>query len=100
MNLVHAFCSSYAHHARDCPTNVQFFEFSTEQANATFSRLGNDLYSNSYNSGWGNHPNLAWRAQAHINFAPQLNGPHNQAYPQSNNQFFQPPSNPRPPHQQ
>jgi hypothetical protein len=81
-------------------TNGQFFDFSTEQVNATVSRLGNHPYSNSYNPGWRNHPNFSWRAQGNENFAQQFNGPHHQAYPQSNNQFFQPPSNPRPPHQQ
>jgi hypothetical protein len=36
--------------------------------------------------------------QANGNFAPQFNGLHNQAYPQSNNQFFHLPSNLHPPH--
>jgi len=57
-----SFYSSYAHHARDCPTNGQFSELFTEQVNATFSKSGNNPYSNSYNPGWRNHPNLAWRA--------------------------------------
>jgi len=85
---------------RDCPTIGQFSELSTEQANATFSRLGNDPYSNFYNLGWRNHPNFLWRAQANGNVAPQFNGLHNHAYPQSNNQFFHLPSNLHLPHQQ
>jgi hypothetical protein len=71
-----------------------------EQMNATFSRPRNDPHSNSYNPGWRNHPNFSWQAQANGNFAPQFNGLHNQAHSQSNTQFFQPPFNPRPPHQQ
>jgi hypothetical protein len=66
-----SFCSSTAHHVRDCPTIVQFSELSTEQANATFSRLGNDPYSNSYNPRCRNHPNFSWRAQATENSMPQ-----------------------------
>jgi len=55
-----SFCFSPAHHVRDCPTIGELFEFSIEQANATFSRPGNDPYSNSYNPRWRNHPNFAW----------------------------------------
>jgi len=95
-----SFCSSTTHHVRDCPSNGQFSDISTEQVNATFSRPGNDPYSNSYNPGWRNHPNFSWRAPGNENFAQQFNGPHHQVYPQSNNQFFQPPYGSCPPHQQ
>jgi hypothetical protein len=74
-----SFCSNPSHQAKDCPIIGQFSEFPSEQVNATFSRPGNDLYSNSYNSGWRNHPNFVWRVQANGNFAPQFNGLHNQA---------------------
>jgi hypothetical protein len=95
-----SFCSSTTHHVSDCPSNGQFSDISTEQVNATFSRPGNDPYSNSYNPGWRNHPNFSWRAPGNENFSQQFNGPHHQVYPQSNNQFFQPPSDSCPPHQQ
>lgn len=83
-----SFCSSTMHHVRDYPTIGQFSELLIEQANATFARPGNDLYSNTYNLRWRNHPNFSWRAQASDNPVPQ-----------HSNQAFQLPSNIyRPPH--
>jgi hypothetical protein len=75
------------------------FEVPPEQVNATFSRPGNDPYSNSYNLGWKNHPNFSWRAQATGNPGPSL-GLHNQAHPLPPNQFYNQSSNYRPPQHQ
>jgi hypothetical protein len=46
-----SFCSSTMHHVNDCPTAENYTDVSHEQVNATFSRLGNDSYSNTYNPG-------------------------------------------------
>jgi hypothetical protein len=39
------------HQVNNCPTVVNYNDVSNEQVNAAFSRLGNDLYSNTYNPG-------------------------------------------------
>ena len=44
-----SFCSSTMHHVNDCPTVGNYTDVSNEQVNATFSRPGNDPYSNTYN---------------------------------------------------
>jgi len=63
--------SSPMHHVNDCPIARNFFDVSNEQVNATFSRLGNYPYSNTYNLGWRNHPNFLWKAQASGNSAQE-----------------------------
>ena len=80
------------HHINDCPTARKCADVSNEQVNATFLRPGNDPYSNTYNLGWRNHPNLSWKAQASCNSTPGL---HNQA--QSKKQPYQPSSTYWPP---
>jgi hypothetical protein len=57
------------------------------EVNAAFSRSGNDLYSNTYNLVWRNHPNFSWEDQALGNLAQGL---HNQA--PSNKHPYQPSS--------
>jgi hypothetical protein len=94
-----SFCSSPSHQAKDCPIIGQFSEVPPEQMNATFSRPGNDPYSNSYNPGWRNHPNFSWRAQAPGNPGPSV-GLHNQAHPMPPNQSYNQSSNYRPPQHQ
>jgi hypothetical protein len=89
-----SFCSDPSHQARNCPIVGQFSEPSVAQMNATFSRLGGDHFNNSYNLGLRNNINM-WRP-----IVPQYNGLQNQAYHQSNNQFYQPPPNSRPPNPQ
>jgi hypothetical protein len=60
-------CLSPVHQVNDCPTARSFSNVSTEQINAAFSHLGKDLYSNTYNPRWRNHPNFSWKAQASNN---------------------------------
>ncbi|KAI5666975.1 hypothetical protein M9H77_16828 [Catharanthus roseus] len=59
-----AICSSPSHVIYDCPSASLFPEFVQEQVNVAqgFHRQ-NDPYSNTYNSGWRNHPNFSWRQQ-------------------------------------
>jgi hypothetical protein len=71
-----SFCFSTMHHVNDCPTTGNYTDVSHEQVNAAFSRSGNDLYSNTYNPGWRNHPNFSWKNSTSRNPTP---GQHNQA---------------------
>jgi hypothetical protein len=90
-----SFCSSTTHQVNNCPTAVNYTDVSNEHVNATFSRSGNDPYSNTYNPGWRNHPNFSWKSQNAKNSAP---GPHNQA--QSNRRPYNSSSTYQPPHKQ
>jgi hypothetical protein len=62
--------------------------------NAAFPRRGGDQFHNSYNPGLRNNTSV-WQPNV-----PQYNGLQNQAYQQSNHQFYQPPPNSRPPNPQ
>ena len=67
MHTQHEPCSFYfgpMHHVNDCPTTRNFANVSNEHVNAAFSCLGNDTYSNTYNSRWRNQPNFSWKAKA------------------------------------
>jgi hypothetical protein len=59
-----SFCANLSHHANDCPAVGQLSDNFHEQVNATFTRVGNDLYSNYYNPGGRNHP--LWEIQHHL----------------------------------
>ena len=63
-----SFCSSTIHHVNNCLTAGNYIDVSNEQVNAYFSRPGNDPYSNTYNPGWRNHPNVSWKkiGRAHV----------------------------------
>ncbi|GAV71571.1 hypothetical protein CFOL_v3_15061 [Cephalotus follicularis] len=56
-------CASPTHYMSDCPLAVHYPDFIQEQAQAIqgFQRPGNDPYSNTYNTGWRNHPNFSWK---------------------------------------
>jgi len=82
-----SFCSDPSHQAENCPIVGQFPEPPAEQMNAAFSRSGDDHFNNSYNPGLRNNSSV-WRPNV-----PQYNGLQNQAYQQSNYQFYQPPPN-------
>jgi hypothetical protein len=90
-----SFCSSTMHKVNNYPTYVNYANASNEQVNATFSRPGNDPYSNTYNPGWRNHPNFSWKNPTSGNLAP---GQPNQA--QSNRQPYNSSSTYQPPHKQ
>ncbi|CAN6679116.1 unnamed protein product [Malus baccata var. baccata] len=55
-------CAVPGHATVGCSYSVDFPEFVQEQANMVnaYRRPGNDPYSNTYNQGWRNHPNLSW----------------------------------------
>jgi hypothetical protein len=89
-----SFCFNPSHQAGNCPIVGQYSEPPIEKMNTAFSRLGGDHFHNSYNPGLRNNSNV-WRPNV-----PQFNGLQNQAYQQSNNQFYQPPLNSRPPNPQ
>ncbi|KAL6313217.1 hypothetical protein AAG906_016828 [Vitis piasezkii] len=57
-------CKSTEHGMQSYPTLPIVQNMFTEQANAlkTYKQYSsNSLYSNTYNPGWRNHPNLSWR---------------------------------------
>jgi hypothetical protein len=58
-------CSSTKHLLPSCPSTSQFLDLVQEYVNATqyFTQLGNNPFSNTYNSGWRDHPNFGWRQQ-------------------------------------
>ena len=70
-----ALCFSPAHFVSNCPTASQIPEFVQEQVNAAqwFSKLRNYLFSNTYNPGWRNHHNFAWKSpgQGTSSYQPQ-----------------------------
>jgi hypothetical protein len=65
-----SFCSSTMHHVNDCPTIGNYIDVSHAQVNVAFSRPGNDLYSNTYNPRWRNHPYFSWKNPTLGNLAP------------------------------
>ena len=57
-------CKSTEHGVQSCPTLLAVQNMFSEQANVlgTFKQYSNNCpYSNTYNPGWRNHPNLSWR---------------------------------------
>ncbi|XP_043725789.1 uncharacterized protein LOC122672368 [Telopea speciosissima] len=56
-------CTNPSHYMSEYPLAGQFPEYVQEQAQAaqSFSKLGNDPFSNTYNLGWRNHPNFGWK---------------------------------------
>ena len=57
-------CKSTEHGMQSCPTLLVVADMFSEQANAsgTYKHyFSNSPYSNTYNPGWRNHPNLSWR---------------------------------------
>jgi hypothetical protein len=80
--IVCQICETNEHSTNDFPTLPSFKECLHEQANAlnNFQWPNHDPYSQTYNSGWRNHPNFSWKSgnnnaqtsqlpfQAHHNF--------------------------------
>ena len=57
-------CKSMKHGVQSCPTLPPVQDMFSEQDNSleTYKQYSsNSPYSNTYNSGWRNHPNLSWR---------------------------------------
>jgi hypothetical protein len=81
-------CSSPYHSLGDCPHWGQFFNFSNEQLNTSFSSPGFESNSNFYNPDWSNYSDFSWHDHATENFDPQVDELHHPEYPQFNNHFF------------
>jgi hypothetical protein len=60
-DIVCQICETNKHATNDCPTFPSFKECLNEQANAlkSFQWPNHDLYSQTYNLGWRNHPNFS-----------------------------------------
>jgi hypothetical protein len=69
-------CEIMGHATHECPTIPAFKEVLHDQANAmnTYKKPFQSPYSETYNSGWRNHPNFSWRNE---NNAPSPEGPSN-----------------------
>ena len=62
-DIVCQICETNEHATNECPTLPSFKECLHEQAHAlnSFQRPNHNLYSQTYNPGWRNHPNLVGR---------------------------------------
>ncbi|KAM1255744.1 hypothetical protein ACFX2G_030545 [Malus domestica] len=60
-------CNMITHDFMSCPHKDVSPDFTAEQVNAfnNFQRPRYDLYSNFYNPGWRDHPNLRWDKEQH-----------------------------------
>ena len=78
-------CNSSEHVTQTCPTLPALQECLQDQANAinTFKRPNPNPYSQTYNSGWRNHPNFSWRNENQAQPPPQQ--PPQQNYQHSHN---------------
>jgi hypothetical protein len=74
-------CVSPMHLAQTCPSFPTFVESPMEQVNAfnNYRKQSNGSFSETYNPGWRNHPNLSWKQNQQMN---QEGGPHH-----SHNQY-------------
>jgi hypothetical protein len=63
-DIVCQICETNEHATNDCPTLPSFKECLDEQAHAlnSFQRPNHNPYSQTYNSGWRNHPNFSWKS--------------------------------------
>ncbi|KAI5343484.1 hypothetical protein L3X38_011360 [Prunus dulcis] len=71
-------CETHDHPTISCPFGAAYPEFVQEQAKLVNSyNRGpiNDLYSQSYNPGWRNHPNFSWRNTQNQANPPSLQRP-------------------------
>ncbi|RVW14771.1 hypothetical protein CK203_091036 [Vitis vinifera] len=69
-------CKSTKHGVQSCPTLLAVQDMFSEQANAlgTYKQYSsNSPYSNTYNPGWRNHPNLSWKGGNNGQFQQQGN---------------------------
>ena len=70
-------CEDQGHSTNDCPTIPAFKEVLLHQSNAVnmVAKSFSGPYSNTYNSGWRNHPNFSWRGDQAALPAPNIAGP-------------------------
>jgi hypothetical protein len=57
----YSICVSPMHSTQNCPSASVYSEYPMEQANAfnDYRKQSNGPYSQTYNSGWRNHPNFS-----------------------------------------
>ncbi|KAG6721654.1 hypothetical protein I3842_03G122900 [Carya illinoinensis] len=70
-------CEDQGHSTNDCPTIPAFKEVLLDQSSAVnmVAKSFSGPYSNTYNSGWRNHPNFSWRGEQAALPAPNIAGP-------------------------
>ncbi|KAB2595254.1 hypothetical protein D8674_017561 [Pyrus ussuriensis x Pyrus communis] len=70
-----AICNIPSHLTHQCPSREAYPEYVQEQVNLMNSynqRPRNDVYSNTYNPSWRDHPNLSWKNNNQFqNFQPK-----------------------------
>ena len=69
-------CKSMEHGVQSCPTLLVVQDMFLEQTNVlgTYKQYSSHSpYSNTYNLGWRNHPNLSWRGGNNGQFQQQGN---------------------------
>ncbi|XP_059636235.1 uncharacterized protein LOC132278469 [Cornus florida] len=89
---VYSFCSSPTHHVSICPNAAQYSGISQEQVNAAYGTPGGgNMFSNTYNPAWRNHPNFSWRNPTTGTLAPppQVPQSHSQSLAKLETQFGQ-----------
>lgn len=69
-------CEDNSHSTKDCPTIPAFKEVLMDKSNEVnmVSKPFSGPYSNTYNSGWRNHPNFNWRSEQHQVLNPTAAG--------------------------
>ena len=53
------YCQASNHICKECPV-FQAHQALPEHLNVAYTRLQNNLYSQTYNPGWRSHPNISW----------------------------------------
>ena len=73
------FAANHTHDVMGCPQRDAYPDFVAEQVNAfnNYPRQRNDVYSNFYNPGWRDHPNLKWGGEQQVKqpFPPPVQPP-------------------------
>jgi hypothetical protein len=83
-------CASPIHSVQTCPSLPTFVESSMEQVNAfnDFRKQSNGPFSETYNSGWRNHPSFSWKQNQPMNQRGAFHQAHNQYPPDFINRFI------------
>ena len=76
-------CANPMHSVQNCSSTLVYSEYPMEQVNAVndYRKQSNGLYSETYNSGWRNHPNFSWKQNQSANQGGALHHAHSQYSP-------------------
>jgi hypothetical protein len=88
-------CASPLHQAQNCPSMAAFSEMEQVNAFNNFQKHSTGPYSETYNTGWRNHPNFSWKQNQPTNqggFPPTYQNPGRMAQPASSS--YQGPTQP------